>query len=77
MEIELNQDSDLGYHDSGGGMRELRARITIDENLKPRQKRYIVIYETLGCLLGFTITRDCREEITTKLVDVLDQLEPL
>lgn len=77
MEIELHQEAELKHFDTGGGLREVKAIIAIDESLAPRQKRYVTIYETLGCLIGFAISRECREEITTILMDVLDQLEPL
>ena len=77
MEIEIKQDSILTQFDTGGGTRELHAVITIDETLSPRQKRSVAIFETLGCLLSYVVTKEIREEITGLLVDVLDQLEPL
>ena len=77
MEITIKTNPNLSQYDTGGGIREINAVITIDETLSPRLKRQVVIYETLGCLLGFVLEHNQLEDITEVLVDALDQLDTL
>jgi len=75
MEIEVLKDKNIGYFDTGGGYREVRAKITIDDSLSLRMKRHTLIFETLGACLGFAIPHKERHELTDTLIDALDQLE--
>jgi len=75
MEIEVIRDVNLGLFDTGGGFREVRAKITIDDSLSPRMKRHTLIFETIGACLGFAIPHKERHELTDTLIDALDQLE--
>jgi len=75
MEITILKDKDLAQHDTGGGTRDVRVVISVDASLPLRRQRGVVIYETLGCLIGFVISHEYLDEIATILVDALDQLE--
>lgn len=78
MNIKLNlvANSFSGY-DTGGGIRDVKAEITIDSRLHPRVKRHLAIYEALGCALGFCFSHEQLEDLTDLIIDVLDQLEPI
>ena len=77
MDIKLQRISGLSEHDTGGGIREVSAIISIDKKLTKRQKRKVAMYETLGVLLDFSLSHDQIEEITDILMDVFDTLEPI
>ena len=77
MEIDLIRDKSLSPHDTGGGVRVVKATIIIDENLPPRMQRRIAIYETLGCCLGYVLPHDQIENLSDALMDVFDELEPI
>ena len=73
MEITVHKEG-LSEWDTGGGVRDLTCRITIDSNLSPRIQRQVVIYETLGALMGQTLSHRQLEDLTDHLIDALDQL---
>ena len=77
MEIELRRDKCLCDHDTGGGMREIKTVITIDDCQSKRMKRHSAIYETLGACLSYSIPHEQLMELTEALMDIFDQLEPL
>jgi len=77
MEIEVKQDEALSQFDTGGGTREIKTIITIDNGLSPRNKRAALIYETLGACLDYVLTHEQVERLKDTLMDALDQLEPI
>ena len=77
MEIILKKQSDMSAFDTGGGTREVTVVIEIDSTMHPRQQRQQAIYETAGACLGFVLDHEQLEDFTEKLMDTLDQLEPI
>ena len=75
MEIAVVKENGLGEYDTGGGTRDVKVVVSVDKSLSPRRQREVVIYEILGSLLGFVIPHDLIEEIVTKVIDGLDQIE--
>ena len=76
MDIEIKKDKNMAAFDTGGGMRQVNAVITIDSKLSKRMKRKVVLYETLGCCLDYVLTHGRLEELSETLLDVFDQIEP-
>jgi len=77
MEIELVRVTDLSLHDTGGGTRDVKSVITVDDNMPPRMQRKVVLYETIGLALGYVLSHEQVDDLASLLLDVLDQLEPL
>jgi len=77
MEIEILKENGLVGQDSGGGCRQVMARIYIDPSLHPRVQRKALVHEVLGCCLDYTFTQRQLERLEDTLTDALDQLEPL
>lgn len=77
MEIQVIRDKEMAGYNTGGGLREVKAVIFIDDSLHPRTKRHIAIYETLGCCLDYVLSHNRLENLADTLLDVLDQLEPI
>lgn len=77
MEIKVERDNTLGHYDTGGGVRDVNCLITINGDLPLRVQRQVAIYETLGTLLGYSLSHRQLEDITDTIMDVLDQLEPI
>lgn len=77
MEIEVTRVKDLSLHDTGGGTRDVKAVITVDDNMPPRMQRKVVLYETIGLVLGYIMTHEQVDDFANLLLDVLDQLEPI
>ena len=77
MEIRVVKNENLKHYDTGGAIREIEVVISVDSSLSHRLQRQFVIFETLGCCLAYSIPKEEREMITEKLMDALDQIEPL
>ena len=77
MEVIVEVNKSISNYDTGGGTREVKAVITIDENLSPHNKRKVVLYETIGCCLDFVLPHEQMESLAETLLSALDQLEPL
>lgn len=74
MEIEVRKEQVLAHYDGGGGAREVSATIYIDLTKPGRMQRQILIYEVLGCCLGYVMPHEEIDELASILVDALDQL---
>ena len=77
MEIKVEKDKILRHYDTGGAIRKVECTISVSDNLSSRLQRQMVIYETLGACLGYTVSGQERDMITEALMDALDQIEPL
>ena len=65
---------DLSDYDSGGGYREVDARVTVDSSMSKHRQRVALIHEILGVFLGTVIPRENIEEIAEAIADGLRQL---
>jgi len=75
MNIELKIE-DLSEFDTGGGMRETKAIITIDANMPYRRQREAVIFETLALFLDSELesNREWVQYLTDHIILNLDVL---
>ena len=78
MNIEVKLE-DLSEFDTGGGMREVNAKITIDSKMPYRRQREAVIFETLALFLDSEL--ECQREwvqyLTDKVTMNLDILDAI
>ena len=74
MDITVTKD-DLSNHDTGGGIRVVKAEIIIDSSLPPLRQRESVIHEILGAYLGSVVSTDDISEIASSINDGLCQWE--
>jgi len=63
--------------DTGGAVREVICKITVDTSFSVREQRINLTHETLGAYLGSTIPREILEEIAEKIIDNLEELKRL
>jgi len=75
MDIRVVKDAGLSEYDTGGGTRDVKTVVSVDTNLPLRRQKEVVIYEVLGSLLGFVISHELLEEITSKVMDGLEQID--
>lgn len=76
MQIRVQQEN-LSPYGLGGGTRTSSCDIVIDGTRHPREQRRILLYETLGCILGYCLTHEQIDDVADVIADALDQLEPL
>ena len=62
---------DLSEHDTGGGARVVKAKITVDSSLPPHRRKVALIHEILGVYLGAVVPRGNIEEIAEAIADGL------
>lgn len=75
--MEFNVVLEPQDRDTGGGTREVKAEICIDNRMEPREMRRVVMYEVLGCMLDGIVGHDKLDDLSLGLQDVLDQLDKL
>ena len=69
------KSEDLSHFDTGGGVRLVRAFITIDNTISKELQREAVIHEVLGIYLGTVVSTSDIEEIAQSVNDAIYQLE--
>ena len=76
MDIEVKVE-DLSQVDCGGGLREVKAVVTIDKTQSYRLQRQHLLYESLASMLEYVIPHEIILDITNELGNTLDQLDGL
>jgi len=76
MNIEIKLE-DLSEFDTGGGMRECHATVTVDSKMPYRRQREAVIFETLALFLDteLELNREWVQYLTDKITMSLDAWE--
>ena len=65
---------DLSGYDTGGAIRELDAKITVDSSLPLERQRENLIHEILGVYLGSVLDTDILSQIAQSINEAIEEL---